>query len=576
MDEVTRAYRQRKKTEAVAYLQVEGKQRLLAAKACLESADKRILSHCLSVIAEPDKHNLFELLCIKRFIRLLDKYEFRITAVQAVVVVIESLRFPSQKGLVCLKLSGVQAFALAFIYGFYKSDGRRLIRNAMLFVPRKFGKTTLVAGIAIYELLFGDADGQVYACANSYQQAKICFDNIRNCLKVLDRTGNRFRVNREVIFNDMKGRSSFARCLASDPSTLDGLSASCYILDEFAQAKSAELRNVMSTSTGIRQSPLELIITTASDVLDGPCVSTLDAYQRILFEEVEDDSVFALIFMPDVGDNESDPRTWRKVQPHIGITVQEDYYAEKWLKAQQSAEDMLAFRTKLLNVFAVNESKSWITGDEIRELYKPFSFDDLSTTDSTPPYCSVAFDLSVWDDFSAVAYEIYRPNGTFHFHIDYYLPEGSIDKHQRSELYREWAEKGFLRLLPGNTINYEMIVQDIIKRNGQVLICSIGYDPYHSKTAVNMLQAYGAAGVMHPVKQTYGAFTGSVETLELMIKNKTCTFTPNEITSWCFGNCIMDEDKNGNRKPIKSKNTDKIDGAIACLMCQDLFNNFKR
>ena len=443
-------------------------------------------------------------------------------------------------------------------------------------MPRKFGKTTLVSGIAIYELLFGDADGQVYACANSYQQAKICFDNIRNCLKALDRTGNRFRVNREVIFNDMKGRSSFARCLASDPSTLDGLSASCYILDEYAQARSAELRNVMSTSTGVRHSPLEVIITTASDVLDGPCVGTLEAYQRILLDEAEDDSVFALIFIPDVDDNEADPRTWRKVQPHIGVTIQEDYYAEKWLKAQQSAEDMLAFRTKLLNIFAINESQAWITGDEIRDLYKPFSFEQLKQTDSTPPYCAVSFDLSVWDDFSAVTYEIYRPNGTFHFHTDFYLPEDSLERHPRAELYREWVRKGYLNLLPGNTINYELIVQDIIRRNGQVLICSIGYDPYHSKTAVNMLQAYGAGSVMHPVKQTYGAFTGAVETLEMMIKQRTCTFTPNEIIAWCFGNCQIDEDKNGNRKPIKRTHTEKIDGAITCLMCQDLFNNFKR
>ena len=576
MDDVTKVYRRKCKADVIEYLQGEGKKELLRLKSILDSADKRIAQYCLNVLADPESHNLFELLGIKRFIRFMDKYEFRISAVKAVILVVESLRFPSQKGLTNLKLSSLQTFALAFIYGFYRPDGRRLIRNALIFVPRKFGKTTLVAGIAIYELLFGDADGQVYACANSYQQAKICFDNIRNCLKALDRTGNRFRVNREVIFNDMKGRSSFARCLASDPSTLDGLSASCYILDEYSQERSAELRNVMSTSTGIRQNPLELIITTASDVLESPCVGTLEAYQRILLDEAEDDSVFALLFMPDVDDNEADPRTWRKCQPHIGTTVQEDYYAEKWLKAQQSAEDMLAFRTKLLNVFAVNESKAWITGDEIRDLYKPFSFEQLAKTDSTPPYCAVSFDLSVWDDFSAVTYEIYRPNGTFHFHTDYYLPEGSLDRHPRAELYREWVRKGYLNLLPGTTINYELIVQDIIRRNGQVLICSIGYDPYHSKTAVNMLQSYGAGGVMHPVKQTYGAFTGSVETLELMIKNKTCTFTPNEITAWCFGNCQMDEDKNGNRKPIKRTHNEKIDGAITCLMCQDLFNNFKR
>ena len=445
----------------------------------------------------------------------------------------------------------------------------------LLFVPRKFGKTTTVAGIAIYELLFGDADGQVFVCANSYQQAKICFDNIRSSLKALDKTGQRFRVNREAIYNLMRGKASFARCLASDPTTLDGLNASCYILDEFSQAKSADLRNVMATSTGARENPLELIITTASDLQEGPCASTLQAYESILLGEIEDDSVFPLIFQPDVDDREDDPATWRKVQPHIGVTIQEDYYEQQWAKAQQTSENLLAFRTKLLNVFAVNEAKKWITGDEIRDLYRPFDFD--ATDPSDPPIAMVSFDLSVWDDFSAVAYQIYDPaSGSFHFHVDYYLPEGTVDRHARSALYKTWVEKGWLTLLPGNVIDYEAICQDIIARNGKVLIAGIGFDPWHSKTAVNMLASAGAGNVMKPLKQTYGAFTGSVEALEMMVKTKKCSFSPNEITAWCFGNCVIDEDRIGNRKPIKGRISDKIDGAICCLMTQQLFMEFKR
>ncbi|MFR3549655.1 MAG: hypothetical protein ACLTTW_05205 [Coprobacter sp.] len=37
-------------------------------------------------------------------------------------------------------------------------------------------------------MLFGDANGQTYVAANSYNQAKICFDEIRNILKSLDRS----------------------------------------------------------------------------------------------------------------------------------------------------------------------------------------------------------------------------------------------------------------------------------------------------------------------------------------------------------------------------------------------------
>ena len=89
MDDVTKAYRRKKKAEVIEYLQGEGKEELLRLKSILNSADKRIMQYCLDVIADPDCHNLFELLGIKRFIRFMDKYEFRISAVQAVILVIE-------------------------------------------------------------------------------------------------------------------------------------------------------------------------------------------------------------------------------------------------------------------------------------------------------------------------------------------------------------------------------------------------------------------------------------------------------------------------------------------------------
>lgn len=539
----------------------------------IQGADKRLDAYLRVVSTHPDSHNLFEILAVKRFLCMLDKYRFSAASFRNKLTVLESIPMTTPKGFAPLTLSPIQVFAIAGMYGFRKADGRRLVTKSMLFVPRKFGKTTFSAGLAIEELLCGDADAQVYTCANSYQQAKICFDNIRKSLKRFDRTGQRFRVNREAIYNQMKGRSSFARCLAADPTTLDGLNASLYILDEFSQSKSADLRNVMSTSTGTRNNPMEIIITTASDLLDSPCVDTLKAYQEILFGNMEDDSVFALILQPDVDDREDDPKTWKKVQPHLGVTVKEDYYEQKYAEALQTNANMLAFRTKLLNVFAINESKAWITSDEVKNLYKPFDFSKCQGR----PYCMVAFDLSVWDDFSAVCYGIYDSAAkSFHFHNEYYLPAETLVKHPNRDLYQRWVEKGFLTVIPGKVIDYDRIVRDIVSRNGQVLIAGIGYDPYKSQEAINMLTAMGAQSVLRPIKQTYGEFTAPVEAMEMMIKTGKCSFSPNDITAYCFGNCVMDEDRNGNKKPIKKALSNKIDGAIACLMSQYMFSKFKR
>ena len=539
----------------------------------LTSIEPRLWEYVNAVSEDTDGHNVFEVLEVLRFLDFLDKYKFSKGAMLSVVTCFEMLKFPTKKGMKPLTLTPIQIFSIAGIYGFLTEEKRRLTSKVMLFVPRKFGKTTFSSGLCIYEFIFGPADGQVYTCANSYNQAKICFDNIRSSLKMLDQ-GRDFTVNREAIYCNIPGRTSFMRCLAADETTLDGLNASVYIMDEFAQAKTSGLRNVMSTSQGARENPMEIIITTGSDLLDGPCAATLEAYKKILLGKMSDDSVFPLILMPDVDDEDGDPHTWHKVQPNLGYTVQSNYYAKKWDDAQLTADDMLAFRTKLLNKFVVNDEKQWITADEVTRL---FSTNCKPTKDvwPKPPLTMVSFDLSVWDDFSCVCYSMYdQYEKKFRFYLDYYIPEETIDRHPYRDIYRQWVADGYLKILPGKTIDYGRIVNDIISHNGAVLIAGIGYDPYKSKEAVNLLKASRAAKVLHPCKQTYGSFTGSVETVEGMVKNGNCLFDNNPITAWCFGNCLIDEDNNGNRKPIKSKQQMKIDGAICVLMCIDQFNSF--
>lgn len=539
----------------------------------LAETDERLNDYVLSCIAHPECHNLYELLSITRFFRFLERYEFRSKEVKRFVVFYERLRFTGQQGKQRYKLTPIQVFQFANILGFYKSSGARLCREALLFVPRKFSKTTSVASLAIYDLLFGDANAQAYVAANSYKQAKICFDEIRNVLKSLDRRLRHFKINRERVVNKCRGKVSFAECLASKADNLDGLNASLVILDEYSQSETAELKNVLTSSMGTRLNPLTIVITTASEKVDTPFVSMLESMKKILRMETEDDSVFAHIFEPDVDDAEGDEGTWHKVQPHIGITVRPDYYASEYLKALRTAEDMLTFRTKMLNIFAVDMSKVWFSSDKIRDMRKAVDIDALSTR----PVCMVAFDLSIRDDFSAVAYNLY--DGTtrrFHLHIDYYFPEGMLETHPNRELYTDWARDGHLKLVSGNVIDYKVIVGDILKRNRGVKILQIGYDPYKSQECVNMLSAAGAQDVLIPIKQTYGSFTSPVESFEMSAETGKISFGDNPITWYCFGNCLMDEDNNGNRKPIKRSQNQKIDGVIAGLMTFWLYNHFER
>lgn len=295
----------------------------------LASIDRRLNAYAKSLISRPDDHNLYELLALERFLKMLGKYEFRIDKARQFFEFYELLKFSGVHGRQRYALTPVQVFQFANIIGFYTDATHRLFHDVLLFVPRKFSKTTEVASLAVYDLLFGDSNSQCYTTANTYQQAKICFDEIRGVLRGLDPGLSHFKLNRELVsWKDNPQRESFVRCLSSSADKLDGLNASVVINDEYAQADSDELYNVLTTSMGMRENPLVVTITTASSKTDAPFVSMLEHCKKVLRGEVEDDRQFAHLFMPDVDDKEEDPLTWHKVQPHIGVTVREEWYKE--------------------------------------------------------------------------------------------------------------------------------------------------------------------------------------------------------------------------------------------------------
>ena len=539
----------------------------------LSSVDNRLDNYVREVASNPDGHNLYEQLAVAHFLKMCDRYGFNVTEVQQFYTFYESLYFPGKIGQQQYKLTPVQCFQFASIFGFWQ-EGRRVVREAVLYVPRKFSKTTSTASIAIYDVLYGDANAECYTAANSADQAKKCFDVIRGCFRKLDPKERRYTVNEQTIKSRRRDRSAFAQCLTANAKTKDGLNASTVIMDEFSQATDSELLTVLTTSMGVRDNPLTVIITTASDVFEGPFYEMLQGYKSVLLGEYEDDTLFAHIFEPDLDDPEDELSTWKKVHPHLGVTVNLDFYQQEYNKAlRNGSEAMLAFRTKLLNIYAENEQRSWISSTLARHISKPMPLDAIKGR----PDAMVAIDLSESDDFSAVTMGMYNvQTKNFSFHTAYFFPEGALPGHPNEKLYRTWADKGFLTLTKGDVIDYRVIVDYVLRLNQRVRILGIGYDPWKSQEVINMLAASGAGNVIKGVRQTYGTFTAPVESFEHGAKTGHIFINDNPINAYCFGNAVLDTDKLENCKPIKRKQTQKIDGVITTLMCMRLFIDYER
>lgn len=548
----------------------------------LADTDQRMEDYVREVIDNPVRHNINEVLKVKRFFSMLDRWEWKKNRVRRFIDFYEELvKFSGTNGRTHYKMTSVQVFQFANIFGLARPDGRRLIRLAYIFVPRKFSKTTSAAALAVYDLLFGDKNAEAYVGANSYDQAKKCFNEVRAIMFDLDPRQKHFRINRESITFRDAGRDSLIQCLTANAKTKDGLFASLAILDEYAQARNtankngADLKNVLTSSMGPRREPLTVVITTASDVVDGPCYNEIQGAKKVLRGQMENDTMFADLFCPDVDDMEDDPITWAKVQPHLGITVQPDYYEIEWADAQLSAENMLTFRTKLLNIFTLNEKKTWFSYEKAKELCCDFSIDNVEGH----PSCAVAFDLSVRDDFSAVTYTLYSSaSKRFYSHTDYYFPEGSLHGHPNAELYKAWHEAGYLKFTRGEIIDVRQIADDIIRRSKKVNIIRIGYDAYKSQELVNILASVGNRSVLQSYSQTTGSFNLPVESFEMMAYSTPpkISLNDNPINVYCLTNCILLEDNMENKKPFKASQYRKIDGTITMLMTLGQLYSYER
>ena len=161
-----------------------------------------------------------------------------------------------------IELQPWQIFIAANILGWkYVSTGRRRYKYADILVPRKNGKTTFAAILALFLLfLDGEAGAEVYTAAVDKAQAKICFE----AAKILIRDsayGKVMTLHRGEIRYDKT--NSFLMPLSKDTKNKDGLNPHAAVCDERHAWPTNEMVDVIKTGMGSRSQPLLISISTA-------------------------------------------------------------------------------------------------------------------------------------------------------------------------------------------------------------------------------------------------------------------------------------------------------------------------
>lgn len=165
-----------------------------------------------------------------------------------------------------IKLELFQKAYISALFGFIDKDtGLRRFRETLFMVGRKNGKSTLLAGIALY-MLIGDHEpgAEIYSVATKKDQARIIFDETRNMVSQSPQLRSLIRKRKTDLYCDsVMGKM---QALGKNSDTLDGLNSNCVIMDELHGVRDRNLYEVLKQSQSARRQPLMIMITTAGTI----------------------------------------------------------------------------------------------------------------------------------------------------------------------------------------------------------------------------------------------------------------------------------------------------------------------
>lgn len=151
------------------------------------------------------------------------------------------------------------------------SDGTPYWSMCVLVVPRKNGKSTLMAAYSAYHLLTSDGEPQVLLAAASDKQAGRIFDYVKTFMVMSPELDPQVHIRDYVgEINRVDGGGSIHR-LALDPNTVHGWNPSRTMVDElhaFTTPSARRAWGALTTGAGARMDRQTVAITTAGEASD--------------------------------------------------------------------------------------------------------------------------------------------------------------------------------------------------------------------------------------------------------------------------------------------------------------------
>ncbi len=486
-----------------------------------------------------------------------DDYRFDAGAANAACGFFRCLQFiEGEKAGQPFILEDWQRAIVGAIFGWkIKASGLRRYREAFIFVARKSGKTPLAAGMVLYGLFVdGEPGSQIYSAAAEREQAALVYRHAAGMIAREPELASRCKIYRTFKSIEIPATNTIYKALSADAETKHGFSTHMVIVDELHAHPNGDLVEVLQTSMGARREPLMVHITTADYDRESICNRKYDYACKVRDGLFDDKSFLPVIYEASADDDWKSPKTWKKANPNLGVSIKQEYLERECQRAQNEPSYENTFKRLHLNI-RTQQDVRWLPMDK------------WDACNATPRYegpCFAGLDLASTTDIAALV--LYWPE-TNALRCWFWIPgDNAVKREKRDRVpYSAWARDGLIEMTPGNVIDYNHIRAAVNEVAGEYELNQIGYDPWNARHLAQQLADEDGLPMVE-FRQGYISMNEPSKHFERLITSCVLAHGGNDILRWMASNATARVDPAGNIKPDKQRSREKIDGIVAAIM----------
>jgi len=452
-----------------------------------------------------------------------------------------------------------------------KHKGLRRYQRVLFFMPKKNGKSEF-AGLLHAVMFFIDKEKakEQYSIATETEQAKIIHKVFLTMLKQEPDLYNMIKstVKPPRITRENNAFLDEFQSLTSSADTKDGLRPSFLTVDEGHAHTSKDLYQIMTDGLAGRNEPLEIHLSTAGYNLQGFFYTDIYQYAKKVKDGVlRDERFYAVLFEPSKEDLKDDdywknPKIWEKVNPNMGVSPTYSYMEGKVSQAENSAQSLIAFKTKHLNVWC-DKVDTWISTDKWNKSFK----NEINEDKLKGRECYAGLDLASTTDIAAFVLVFPKDNDEYDVMCRFWIPEDNMRERSRKDKvpYESWVKKGLITATDGNVIDYAFIEHQIKADCEKFDVKEIAYDRWNASSLVQNLENDGVSQMVQ-FGQGYASMSSPTKQIETLVLQEKLNHGNNEVLTWMMSNVALKVDPTDAIKIDKSKSSEKVDGLVALAM----------